>query len=74
MEPPAVFGVAASGARFWHPRPAPVGDLDPDNVVPRLNRDRDRLAQSTRAAVPETIREKLAHQQGSRIPAGVTRA
>jgi hypothetical protein len=59
MEPPAVFRVAASGSWFWHPRPAPVGDLDPDNVVHRLDRHRDRLAGGTRAAVPQTIGEKL---------------
>jgi hypothetical protein len=40
------------------PWPAQVGNLDPDNVVRRLDRDRHRLAGSTRAAVPETIGEK----------------
>ena len=71
VEPPAVFRVAASGSRCWHPRPAPVGDLDPDNVVRRLDRDRDRLARGTRATMPQTIGKKLAHQQGGHVPAGV---
>jgi hypothetical protein len=39
VEPPAVLRVAASGSRLRHPRPAPVGDLDPDNAVQRLDRD-----------------------------------
>jgi hypothetical protein len=74
MKPPAVFRVAASGSRFWHPRPAPVGDLDPDNVVHRLDRNRQGLAGSTRAAMPQAIGEKLAHKQGSHVPARVTGA
>jgi hypothetical protein len=40
MEPPAAFSVATGGSRFRHPRPAPVGDLDPDNAVQRVDRDR----------------------------------
>jgi hypothetical protein len=71
VEPPAVFRVAASGSRCWHPWPAPVGDLDPDDVVSRLDRDRDRLAGGTRPAMPQAIGEKLAHQQGGHVPAGV---
>ena len=59
VEPPAVFRVAASGSRFRHPRPAPVGDLDPDNVARHLDRDRHRLAGGTRAAMPQAIGEKL---------------
>src|SRR5690242_13224193 len=74
IKPPAVFRVAASGSRFWPPWPAPVGDLDPDNVVHRLDRNRHRLAGSTRAAVLQTIKEKLAHQQRSHVPARVTGA
>jgi hypothetical protein len=74
MEPPAVFRVAASGSRFWHPWPAPVSDLDPDNVVRHLDRDRDRLTGGSRAAMPQTIGEKLAHQQRSHVPARVTGA
>ena len=70
VEPPAVFRVLASGARLRHPRPAPVGDLNPDNVVRHLDRDRDRLARSTRAAMPQTIGEKLAHQQRCHVPHG----
>ena len=71
VEPPAVLRVTASRSRFWHPRPAPVGDLDPDNAVQRLDHDRDRLAGGTRAAMPQAIGEKLAHQQGGHVPARV---
>ena len=39
---PAVFRVTASRARLRHPRPAAVGDLDPDGVVRCLDRDRVR--------------------------------
>ncbi len=49
VKPPAAFRIAASAAQFRHPRPAPIGDLDPDNAVHRLDRDRDRPARSTRA-------------------------
>jgi hypothetical protein len=59
VEPPAVFRLAASGSRCWHPRPAPVGNLHADDVVSRLDRDRDRLARGTRAAMPQAIGEKL---------------
>jgi hypothetical protein len=71
LEPPAVFRVATGGSRLRHPWPAPVGDLDPDNAVQRLDRDRDRLAGGTRAAMPQAIGEKLAHQQGGHVPARV---
>jgi hypothetical protein len=74
MKPTAVFRVAASESRFWHPRPAPVGDLDADDAARRLDRDRDRLAGSTRAAMPQAIGEQLAHQQRSHVPARVTGA
>jgi hypothetical protein len=74
MEPPAVLRITTSGSQLRHPSPAQVSDLDADNVVRRLDRDRDRLTDSTRAAVPETIGEKLAHQQGGHVPAWVTRA
>ena len=73
MESSAVFRIASSRARFRHARPAQVGDLDADYVVRRLDRDRDRLAGSIRAAVPDSVDEKL-HQQGGHVPAGVTRA
>ena len=58
VEPPAIFRVTASESRLWHPWPAPVGDLDPDNVVRHLDRDRDRLAGGTRAAVPDSYWRK----------------
>ena len=56
------------------PRPAPVGDLDPDHAVPRPDRDRDRSARSARSArptIPDPIAEKLGHQQGGVVPARV---
>jgi hypothetical protein len=74
VESSAVFRVAASGSRLRHPWPAPVGDLDPDNVVRRLDRDRDRLAGGTRAAMPQAIGEKLAHEQRGHVSARVTGA
>jgi hypothetical protein len=74
VEPPDVFRITASRARLRHLWPAQVCDLDPDNVVRRLDRDRDRLAGNTRAAMPETIGEKLAHQQRGHIPGRVARA
>ena len=74
IEAPAVFRVAASRSRLRHPWPAPVGDLDPDNVVRRLDRDRDRLAGGTRAAMPQAIGEKLAHEQRGHVSARVTGA
>jgi hypothetical protein len=49
--------MATSRARFRHPLPAQFGDNDADDVVPRPDRERDRLAGSTRAAVPDTIDE-----------------
>ena len=63
MEPPAVFRVAAGGARLRHPWPAPVGDHNPDNAVLGPDRDRDRLPGSTRAAMPDTVDERPVHQQ-----------
>jgi len=70
LEPPAVFRVAASGSRFWHPWPAPVDHLDPDNVVHRLDRDRDRLAGSTRAAMPQAIGESSPTSKAATSPHG----
>jgi hypothetical protein len=65
---PAVLRVAASGARLRHPRPAPVGDLNPDNAVLRL--DRDRLAGSTRAAMPDTVDESSSTSNAATSPHG----
>jgi hypothetical protein len=42
LEPPDVVRITACKARLRHPWPAPVGNLDPDNVIRRLDRDRDR--------------------------------
>ena len=57
--------------RFRHPGAAAIGDLDPDDAVPGPDRDRDRLARSARAAVPDAVTEQLAHQQDRDIPARV---
>ncbi len=70
MEPPAAFSVPASGARLRHPRPAPIGDLNPDNVVRHLDRGHDRLARSTRAAVPQTIGESSPTSSAATSPHG----
>ena len=72
--PPAALRIAAGRPQFRHPRPAAAGDLDPDHTVPRPDRDRDRLPCSARAAVPDTVAEQLAHQQGGVIPARMPRA
>ena len=72
MKPPAVFRDAASRSRLRHPRPAPVGHLDPDNAADRrFDRDRQRLPGSTRAAMPQAVGEQLARQQSSHAPARV---
>jgi hypothetical protein len=47
MESSAVFRIATSGAWLRYPWPAPVSDLNPDNVVLRPDRDRYRLSGST---------------------------
>jgi hypothetical protein len=71
LKPPAAFRIPASTVQLRRPRPAPVGDLDPDHAVPRPDRDRDRRARSARPAIPDTITEKLGYQQGGVIPARV---
>ena len=48
-----------------------IGHLHTDKTVPGPDRDRDRPARSARPAVPDTIAEQLAHQQGGVIPARV---
>src|ERR1039457_1994425 len=58
LESTTAFRIAGGRVHLRHPGPAPIGDLDPDHAVPRLDRDRDRLAGST----PE---------RGMRAPASV---
>ncbi len=48
--------VTADREQPRHPRPAAIGDLDPDQALP----DRHRLPGKTRAAMPQTVAEKLA--------------
>jgi hypothetical protein len=74
MKPPAVFRFTTGRARLRHTWPAQVGDLDADDVVRCLDRDCDRLAGCARAAVPDAVGEKLAHEQGGHVPARVPRA
>ena len=74
LESPAISRIAASGTRLRCSWPAYVGDPDADDVVRCLDRDRDRLAGGTRAAVPDTVDEKLVHEQGGYVPARVLRA
>ncbi len=71
LKPPAALRIPASGAQLRHLRAAAIGHLHTDKAVPGPDRDRDRLARSTRPAVPDAVAEKLVHQQGSVIPAGV---
>ena len=73
-KPPAAFRVIARRAQLRHSRAAAIGDLHPDNAGAGRDRDRDRLPGKTRAAVPHAVAEKLGHEQGSVIPAGVPRA
>ena len=74
LEPAAAFRIAASRPQLRQPGTAPVGDFDPDNAVPGTDRDRDRLAGSTRPAMPDTVAEQLAHEQCGVITARVPRA
>jgi hypothetical protein len=69
MKPAAVFRFTAGRARLRHPWPAQVGDRDADDVVRCLDCDRDRLAGGTRAAVPDTVDEKL-HSSAATSPHG----
>jgi hypothetical protein len=73
LKPPAAFRIPASRAQLRCPRPAPIGHLHTDKTVPRADRDRDCPARSARPAMPDTIAEQLAHQQGSVIPARMPR-
>jgi len=71
LKPPAAFRIPASTVQLRHLRAAAIGDLHADKTVPRADRDRDRPARSARPAMPDTIAEQLAHQQGGVIPARV---
>ena len=71
LKPPAAFRIPASRAQLRHLRAAAIGHLHTDKAVPRADRDRDRPARSARPAMPDTIAEQLAHQQGGVIPARV---
>ena len=74
LKPPAAFRITARRTKLWRPRPGAVGHLDPDDAVPGDDRDRDRLPGSSRAAMPDTVTEDLAHQQDSHVSARVPRA
>ena len=71
LKPPAAFRIPASRVKLRHLRAAAIGHLHADKTVPRADRDRDRPARSARPAMPDTIAEQLAHQQGGVIPARV---
>src|ERR1035441_10003750 len=60
LKPATAFRIPASRVQLRCPRPAPVGDLDPD-----------RRPRSARPAIPDTIAEKLRYQQGGVVPAQV---
>jgi hypothetical protein len=72
LKPPAAFRITARRTQLRRPRPGAIGDLNPDNAVP--GPDRDRLPESTRAAMPDRIPEDLAHQQSGVLSARVPRA
>src|ERR1700729_593323 len=69
LKPPAAFRIPPSRVKLRHLRAAAIGPLHTDKTVPRA--DRDRPARSTRPAMPDTIAEQLAHQQGGVVPARV---
>ena len=71
LKTPAAFRTPPGTVQLWHLRAAAIGHLHPDKAVPRADRDRDRPARSARPAMPDTIAEQLAHQQGGVIPARV---
>lgn len=73
-ESSAVFRVSACRAQLRHPGAAAIGDFHPDSAGAGRHRDRDRLPGNTRAAVLETIGEKLAREEHSVIPARMPRA
>jgi hypothetical protein len=74
LKPSAAFRITARRTQLRRPRPGAVGDLDPDDAVPGDDRDRDRFPGSSRAAMPDTVTEDLAHQQDSHVSAWVPRA
>lgn len=55
----AAFRITVSRTQLRHSGTAPIDDLDPDDAVPRHDRDRHRLAGSARAAVLHAITVKL---------------
>jgi hypothetical protein len=71
LKPTAAFRVMPGGTHPGRSWPGSVDDLDPDHAVPGPDRDRDRLPSSTRAGVPDTVTEDLAHQQDRIILARV---
>jgi hypothetical protein len=66
-------GLPHPGQQSKAPAPQCRCDRSPPHGqdCPRADRDRDRPARSARPAVPDTIAEQLAHQQGGVIPARV---
>jgi hypothetical protein len=71
LKPAAAFRIPASRVKLRRPRTAVIGHLHTDKTVPRTDRDRDCPARIPRPAIPDTIAEQLAHQQGGVIRAGV---
>ena len=73
-ESPPVFRVPVGLTQLRHTRATAISDLHPDGADAGSYGDRDRLPWDTRAAVLETIGEKLAHKKYGVIPAGMPRA
>lgn len=74
LKPPAAFRLPINGTQLRHSRTAPVSDLHPHEAVPGRHCHRDRLTGGTRATVPDTVHEQLAHQESSIVPARMPRA
>jgi len=73
QKPAPAFRILAGRVQFRDPGAAPVDALDPDNIVPSPDRDRDSLVRGARVAISDTVTEKLAYQQFRVIPAQVPR-
>jgi hypothetical protein len=61
-------------AQSRHARPAPIGDLDANHVIPCRDGNSDHLAGKARSAVLHAVAEKLICQQNSDISARMPRS
>ena len=71
-KPPAIFRVTLGRTKLRYSGAPAVSDLDPDQSVPGLDRDRDRLSRIARAAVVHAIAgQPPVYQQDGDFPARV---